>query len=186
MRLGEVLALPWGADGVELDAALVHVRRSLDTHRDDDGHYLLVAPKYRASIRDVPLPASTVALLKRHRLATGRPTDGELVFANERGGPVPHQGDPRYTWARVVAAAKIAQPLPRFHDLRHTYATDALGAGLGAHAVAELLGHADASLVLARYGHPLPGEVASAANVLEAARRTRKIGTRMARGGEVR
>lgn len=184
LRLGEILALEWGRNGLDIDAGIVHVRFSLDTHRDDEGHYPRVAPKYRASVRDVPLPASAIAVLKRHRLATGRPADGVLVFRNEAGGPVPHQGYPRYAWDRVLVAAKITEPLPRFHDLRHTFATDALGAGLGAHAVAELLGHADAALVLARYGHPLPGEVHSAANIIEAARLARaQNGTEMEHGG---
>jgi pimeloyl-ACP methyl ester carboxylesterase len=34
LRLGEALALPWGAEGIDLDAAAVRVRRSLDRVRD--------------------------------------------------------------------------------------------------------------------------------------------------------
>jgi integrase len=59
-----------------------------------------------------------------------------------------------------------ASELPRFHDTRHAYATSLLAAGLGSHAVAALLGHADASLVDRRYGHALPDELATAANKL--------------------
>jgi integrase len=55
-----------------------------------------------------------------------------------------------------------ASELPRLHDTRHAYATSLLAAGLGSHAVAALLGHADASLVDRRYGHALPDELATA------------------------
>jgi integrase len=55
-----------------------------------------------------------------------------------------------------------ASELPRFHDLRHAFASHALAAGLSAHAVAKLLGHSDAGLVWRRYGHALPDELAGA------------------------
>lgn len=44
-----------------------------------------------------------------------------------------------------------------------------------AHAVAELLGHADAALVTRRYGHALPDELASASEALSAGRRARGL-----------
>ena len=88
MRLGEALALPWGADGLDLDAGAARVRRSLDRVRDKEtGTFAFVAPKTRSSRRDVPVRPTEVAMLKRHRLASGRPADGELVFADERGRP---------------------------------------------------------------------------------------------------
>ena len=65
---------------------------SLDRVRDSSGDYAELAPKSRAGRRDVPLAAEDVARLRRHRLATGRPEDGELVFAgddDEALSPVP-------------------------------------------------------------------------------------------------
>ena len=60
-------------------------------------------------------------------------------------------------WERVREAAGL--PGLRVHDLRHTAAAFWLTAGLTVHAVAELLGHVDAALVLRLYGHALPAEV---------------------------
>lgn len=65
---------------------------------------------------------------------------------------------------------------PRFHDLRYAFATHALAALLSPHAVAALLGHRDAGLVLRRYGHALPDEVARADVVLSDSRRRRQTG----------
>jgi integrase len=171
LREGELLALAWGSDGLDVDAGLVRVRRSLDRHRDGSGSYPLVQPKSRASRRDVPLPPDAVERLRRHRHDSGSPPEGALVFAEADGFPVAAHGKPRAAWRRIVKAAGIAEPLPRFHDLRHAYATHLLAAGLTAHAVAELLGHSDAGLVWRRYGHALPAEVASAGDVLAGWRR---------------
>jgi integrase len=93
-RLGELLALPWGADGLDLEAAVLHVRRSVDRVRASDGLYPFLPPKTRDSRRDIPLAPDDVALLRRHRLATGRPPDGALVFATAQGdalSPIPAQ-----------------------------------------------------------------------------------------------
>ena len=80
------------------------------------------------------------------------------------------------SYAKFVAACrerKLTAALPRFHDLRHAYATHALAAGLSAHVVARLLGHSDAGLVWARYGHALPDELAGAADALSGWRQAR-------------
>lgn len=200
LRLGELLALRWGADGLDLTAGIVRVRRAVDRVRANDGAYAELAPKSRAARRDVPLAPEDVARLRRHRLATGRPADDSLVFASDDGtalSPVPayrawkraarrallidpaqaaleaavESGDlalVEQATAALAAAKSPAAPLPRFHDARHAFASHALAAGLSAHAVAALLGHADAGLVLRRYGHALPDELAGAGAALSA------------------
>jgi integrase len=95
LRLGELLVLPYGPEGLDLDAGIVHVTRALDRIRDESGVYPFIAPKSRASRRQVPLAPEDVARLRRHRLATGRPDDGELVFggpAGRRSAPCPPTG----------------------------------------------------------------------------------------------
>jgi integrase len=177
LRLGELLALEYGPEGLDLDAAIVHVSRSLDRVRAADGTYPTLAPKSRASRRQVPLAAEDVARLRRHRLATGRPLDGELVFHGpdrQALSPVPAYR----AWKRACKVAlkmpkAKASELPRLHDTRHAYATSLLAAGLGSHAVAALLGHADASLVDRRYGHALPDELATAGDRLSQWRQVR-------------
>jgi site-specific recombinase XerD len=57
---------------------------------------------------------------------------------------------PRLLWA-ACEHAEIPEPLPRFHDLRHSYATAMLAAGLTPHAVAKLLCHAARAI---RPSHP--------------------------------
>jgi integrase len=187
LRRGELLALPWGPDGLDLDAGTVRVRRSLATHRDETGRYPFLPPKSRKSRRDVPLATAELVALRRHRLATRRPADGELVLSDSHRNPLGWGGTLRLAWRRATVAAvgtcercstparewgdaddcehELA-PLPTPHDLRHTYASDMLRTGRTVRAVADLLGHADASLVLRRYAHVLPDELADAAERL--------------------
>lgn len=168
LRLGEALALPWGAAGLDLDAGSVHVRRSLDRVRDpSSGTFAFVAPKTRKSRRTVPLRPSDVARLRRHRLATGRPPDGALVFSDEHGRALTPNGRARHAFTRAVRAAGLAEPLPKTHDLRHAYASAMLRAGLSMHALADLLGHSGPALVMARYGHAYRDEVSGAGLALE-------------------
>jgi integrase len=165
-RLGELLGLTWGAEGLDLEAGIVSVRSSLDRVRGADGLYPRITPKSRSSVRNVPLDAGLSAVLRRHHAATGSPPDGVLVYRDKTGRQLVPQGSPYTTWRRIIVAAGIAEPRPRFHDLRHTFATHALASGSSAHAVARLLGHADAGLVWRRYGHALPAELAEAADRL--------------------
>lgn len=46
----------------------------------------------------------------------------------------------------------------RIHDLRHTFATLAIGAGIPVKAVSESMGHADVATTLRTYTHVLPAQ----------------------------
>jgi site-specific recombinase XerC len=65
LRLGEMLALVHGPDGLDLDSCSVNVTRSLDRVRDKaTGNYPFVAPKSKAGLRTVPLAPEDVAALR--------------------------------------------------------------------------------------------------------------------------
>lgn len=172
LRSGELLALRWGEEGLDIEQGVVRVRRSVDRERGKDGQFEVLLPKSNASRRDVPLPPTDAPRLRRHRLAQGRPPDGRLVFATPEGHTLAAKGIVRYAWAKAVEGSGVGQPPPTLHDARHAYATHALRAGLTLHAVARLLGHRDVSLVQRRYGHALPDELADAGRMLDRFRGT--------------
>jgi Phage integrase family len=69
-------------------------------------------------------------------------------------------------------------PKIRLHDVRHSYATAALAAGIPAKVVSERLGHANIAITMDTYSHVLPGLDAEAAGtvarlILGGARRER-------------
>ncbi len=147
-RPGEIAAAAWGPTGVDLDRRVLVVSGTLDRTG--------IGPPKSRRVREVPLGPELVSRLRRYRMASPRSADGERVIYRST----------RRSWEQVRAA--LGMPELRAHDLRHTAATHWLAAGLSVHAVAELLGHTTAALVLRLYGHALPSELASAGDRLEA------------------
>jgi integrase len=159
LRRGEALGLGW-AD-VDLAAGRLAVRRCLVTV---NGAAQWSPPKTPKSERSFRLDPVTVAALKAHRarqlaerLAVGagwRPTD-DLVFAEPGGSPL----DPAAVSKRFLTLARRAGlPRIRLHDLRHSYATNALRAGVPVKVVSTRLGHASVAITLDIYAHVLPDE----------------------------
>lgn len=162
MRRGEVLGLRW-AD-VDLDNARIHVRRALVSV----AYKLVMSTPKNHRPRVVDLDPGTLEQLRLHhkrqieeRTEWGSDyEDGDLVFCKENGVPLHPQ---TYTQAfeRLVGTANF--PKIRLHDLRHTHATIALGAGVPTKVISERLGHESPAFTLKQYAHVIPGMQAEAA-----------------------
>lgn len=68
----------------------------------------------------------------------------------------------------MIASAAGLPPI-RLHDVRHSYATASLTAGVSPKVLSARLGHAHITTTLAIYAHVLPGDDAAAAEVTVAA-----------------
>jgi len=64
----------------------------------------------------------------------------------------------------------------RFHDLRHTHATQLLQAGVHPKVVQERLGHASIGITLDTYSHVMPGMQEEAAKKIDAGLRAALAG----------
>jgi integrase len=89
--------------------------------------------------------------------------EGDFVFTDEIGEPV-HPSALSRLFASYVRWAGL--PTIRLHDLRHTYATVALGAGVHPKIVSERLGHATTAVTLDLYSHVTPTIDAEAATLV--------------------
>jgi integrase len=95
-----------------------------------------------------------VALAEHIRLLPPAEDDG-LLFHTRDGLPYWHEYYTQKVFAPAVEKAGLP-PGTTSHDLRHHYASTLLAAGESVVAVAERLGHEDATLVLTTYGHLMP------------------------------
>jgi integrase len=93
--------------------------------------------------RHVPMNAEVFNTLKAWKAQT----KGNLVFPGRDSKPLDNI---RRSWKGVLEDAKIRNF--RFHDLRHSFASNLVMAGVDLNTVRELLGHADIKMTL-RYAH---------------------------------
>src|SRR5438477_8641549 len=107
---------------------VAYVRRSF-TRRE------LKLPKTEASLRAVPLQTRAIDALER------LPADGEslLAFPGERGSYLDLHHFRPGQWRPAQLAAGI-EPLRRIYDLRHTFATFALRAGISTFDLSRYMG----------------------------------------------
>ncbi len=166
MRRGEVLGLSW--DVVDLDAGTVSVRRTL-VDVLPGGDPVWSDPKTDRGRRLVNLDAGTIGKLRSHRAAQAQERllvgtgyrDHALVFAMPDGRPIHPERFSR-EYAETVARSEL--PVIRLHDLRHTWATLALQAGVHPKVVQERLGHSNIAITLDIYSHVIPAMQSDAAD----------------------
>ncbi len=155
-RRGEALGLRW--DDVDFDTSRVTLRRTITSV----GHEVLHSNDTKTSKgRTIRLQPELVAALKAQRkdqaeerllLGAGYHDDG-LVFAKANGEAL-HPDHFSREFTRRVKRSGL--PKIRLHDLRHTYATLALAAGVPAKVVADRLGHSSVTITLDLYSHVMP------------------------------
>ena len=124
---------------VDRQAGVVYVRRAYANGR-------LKHTKTRLSTRAVPLQAKALNALERLPVS-----DNPTLFPNARGGRIDFRIFGRKHWQKAQTAAGI-EPLRGLYDLRHTYATFALRAGIPVFAVSRFMGSSIA-MIDRHYGH---------------------------------
>jgi integrase len=73
-----------------------------------------------------------------------------MVFATTIGTPIEPDNLNR-SWYRVRKV--LDEPLPRFHDLRHTCVTLLLTEGVAPHIVQQIVGHSGIDVTMTIYAH---------------------------------
>jgi integrase len=179
LRRGELLGLR--VTDVDLARSRLHVRQAL--RKGADGKSEIGPCKTARSRRTIVIPQSVTSLLAEY--AAQRPrTRSQTFFLSLEGSPFTLDGF-ESSWRKVRSraseimcrdAAELHDPYwqnagdelekGRFHDLRHTHATELLRAGVHIKIVAERLGDRE-STVMQTYSHVLPDMQESAAAAIE-------------------
>lgn len=138
MRRGELLGLEWGS--VNLPGKLLTITAGNAKSR---------------KARHLPLNTEALDVLTRWKKQAGK--DARLVFPSPKTGG--RMDNINSSWEEICIDAKLTDF--RFHDLRHTFASRLVMAGVDLNTVRELLGHSDIRMTL-RYAHLAPDKLADA------------------------
>jgi len=160
MRMGEILALTWA--GVDLFRRTVTVFRSKNGER-----------------RTIPINSIVLDLLKHKYAARSRMTD--VLFHSQAGTSLDGSNIRR----GLNAALRLAKIQDfHFHDLRHTFATRIVQAGVDLYKVQRLLGH-KSPIMTQRYAHHYPESLREGVEALEPGRSfSTKLAQSQVRAGE--
>ena len=155
LRRGEVLAL--SSDDIDLRHNIIHVDKAV---RFDSNQPVLSDPKTEAGKRDIPILSTLRPFLEHH---TG-------LIAPSASGSIMSEVAFRRAWASYLFALSSAAGRPvsiRPHDLRHTYCTMLVDAGVSIRQAMAWLGHADEKMILRIYDHVRASRTAASVEQVE-------------------
>lgn len=164
IRRGQICGLRWSSVDLEAGTVTVHDNRVVvgGEARDKAGG------KTHNADQTISIDRTTVAALREWRAAQDTERDffgtdypsTNYVFTHQDGRPL-HPDTIRQRFDRLAVAAGL--PRITFHDLRHSYATGALRAGVNPKVISERIGHANVGFFLETYAHVLANDDRDAA-----------------------
>lgn len=154
MRVGELLGLTW--DNIDFEEYTITIDKALSRAKGE----LFTEPKTDTSYRVIPVLPVIMDRIRKHKveqnkikLQVGKDYNPHnLVFTNSFGAPVAFR-----TFSRSLERVLKDNDLPILspHELRHTFATRGLEAGMDMKELQELLGHSSMKLTSDLYTHVL-------------------------------
>lgn len=144
MRIGEVCGLQW--DDFDEHESTLTIKRTVQRISDNNGGTQLIVgtPKTNSSFRIIPIPDFLADILRSRRFNGSRP-----IFSDN--GNYSEPWSIRRNFKRVLEKCEIHDF--RFHDLRHTFASNCVDLQFDAKMLSEILGHSSVSMTLNRYVH---------------------------------
>ncbi|MBM3302196.1 MAG: tyrosine-type recombinase/integrase, partial [Deltaproteobacteria bacterium] len=146
MRRGEILSLK--RNGVDLSRRII----TLSPDETKEGHW-----------KRVPIHRDLVPILENAMRVPVLACDDVFVLRDRKGVRPLLFETARNPWPRACEALELPKPWPRFHDLRHTWKSNARRSGMDPEIREAILGHSSKQrLVSERYGRISDKELVAA------------------------
>lgn len=143
LRRGELLALRW--DDLDFQTGELRIERQVQRVK---GKLTVTQPKTKSSSRTVILPEPVLEILKSYRQSV----NSRWMFPSPKKEDSPL--DPTAVRKKLaVVLERAGCKHVRFHDLRHTFATNALEHGMDIKTLSAVIGHVSSATTLNVYAH---------------------------------
>ena len=143
MRRGEILGLKW--EDINFETGELHICRQVTCA---DGKVMVSIPKTKTSERTIILPESVLGVLSNYKTTI----NSEWLFPSPLNNDLPREPTSVYKKTQRILERAGCKKV-RFHDLRHTFATNALASGVDIKTLSLMIGHVSAETTINVYLH---------------------------------
>ncbi|GHU50651.1 transposase [Clostridia bacterium] len=150
VRIGELCAMKW--ENINVDEGFIQITNTLQRIQAEESSgartkIIITSPKSSSSLRDIPIPASLLPLLKE----CPENTDYAYFLTGREDSYM----EPRTVQNRFKSYLEtLGIEDANFHALRHTFATKCVELGFELKCLSEILGHSNVNITLNKYIHP--------------------------------
>lgn len=143
MRRGEILGLQW--QDLNLDSGELCIQRQVTLA---GSKITVTEPKTKSSVRIIHLPPGLVQVMKAYKTQA----QSKWLFPSPLNPDNPRNPDAVGKRLRLILERAGCKHV-RFHDLRHTFASQALEHGMDVKSLSAIIGHKSAATTLDVYSH---------------------------------